>query len=141
MENDPSFTNIIGPYTAAFYDYVRGELAFESDLPYEIISLKVNEAWRYEEHEGRFVEVSETLRGTMSRNPHLKIFVANGYYDLATPFFATEFTFSRLGLDPSLAGNISMGYYEAGHMMYIHVPSLVQLKKDLAKFVREAKGA
>ena len=76
----------------------------------------------------------------MTINPHLKVFVANGYYDLATPFFATEYTFSRLGLDPSLRGNVSMGYYEAGHMMYIHVPSLEKLKADLAKFVRESRG-
>jgi carboxypeptidase C (cathepsin A) len=138
--HDPSFTNIIGPYTAAFYDYVRGDLGFESDLPYEILSFKTNETWRFEEHENQFVDVGETLRHAMTINPHLKVFVANGYYDLATPFFATEYTFGRLGLDPSLRENISMAYYEAGHMMYIHVPSLVKLKEDLAKFVREARG-
>ncbi len=139
-ENDPSFSNIIGPYTAAFYDYVRGDLGYESDLPYEIINLRAHESWRFEEHENQFVEVAERLRWAMTINPHLKVFVANGYFDLATPFFATEYTFSRLGLDPSLRGNVSMAYYEAGHMMYIHVPSLVKLKTDLAKFMRESRG-
>ena len=139
--NDPSFTNVIGPYTAVFNDYVRGELNFQSDLPYEIISLKVNEAWKFDEHENRFVDVSETLRKAMSINPHLKVYVANGYFDMATPYFATEYTFNHLSLDPSLAANLSMGYYEAGHMMYIHQPSLVQMKKELAAFLKGAVPA
>jgi carboxypeptidase C (cathepsin A) len=64
--------------------------------------------------------------------------VANDFFDLATPYYATWYTFNHLGLDPSLQGNISMGYYEAGHMMYIHIPSLAQFKADLAGFVRSA---
>ena len=67
--------------------------------------------------------------------------VANGYYDLATPYLATERTFNHLGLDPSLQGNVTMRYYEAGHMMYIHVPSLAAQKADLAAFVRSAVSA
>lgn len=136
-ENDPSLTNIMGPYTAAFYDYVRRELKFESDLPYEVLSGGVW-PWSYAEHENQFVYVAESLRRAMTINPYLKVFVANGYYDLATPFFATEYTFNHLGLDESLRGNISMSYYEAGHMMYIHMPSLEQLKKDLAEFIARA---
>jgi carboxypeptidase C (cathepsin A) len=68
----------------------------------------------------------------------MKVFVANGYYDLATPFFATEYTFSHLGLNPKLRGNIVMKEYEAGHMMYIHVPSLMKLKQDVAAFLDAA---
>jgi carboxypeptidase C (cathepsin A) len=64
--------------------------------------------------------------------------VANGYYDLGTPYFATEYTVNHLGLDESLRANLSMGYYEAGHMMYIHIPSLRQMKKDLAEFIRKS---
>ncbi len=66
----------------------------------------------------------------------MKVFVANGYYDLATPFFATEYTFNHLGLDPADRDNIKMSYYEAGHMMYIHIPSLAKLKADLAEFLK-----
>ncbi|HET9326027.1 MAG TPA: peptidase S10 [Candidatus Eisenbacteria bacterium] len=138
IASDPSANNIIGPYTATFNDYVRGELRFESDLPYEILNFKTNEAWRFQEHENRFVEVAETLRRSISMNPHLKVFVANGYYDLATPYFATEYTFNRLGLEPSLRGNVTQGFYEAGHMMYIHRPSLVQMKRDLSRFLEGA---
>jgi carboxypeptidase C (cathepsin A) len=77
----------------------------------------------------------------MAINPHLKVFVANGYFDLATPYFATEYTFNHLSLDPSLQPNISLGYYEAGHMMYVHDPSLVKLKQDLAAFIQSAVPA
>jgi carboxypeptidase C (cathepsin A) len=137
FEHDPSLSIIMGPYTACFNQYVRSDLNFESDLPYEIISLRVR-PWSYAEHENRYVNVSETLRKSMSTNPFMKVFVANGYYDLATPYFATEYTFNHLGLDPSLQDNISMGYYEAGHMMYIHLPSLQKMKADLSEFIRSA---
>jgi len=137
FEHDPSLSIIMGPYTACFNQYVRSDLNFESDLPYEIISLRVR-PWSYAEHENRYVNVSETLRKSMSTNPFMKVFVANGYYDLATPYFATEYTFNHLGLDPSLKVNISMGYYEAGHMMYIHLPSLQKMKADLSEFIRSA---
>ena len=75
----------------------------------------------------------------MNRNPHMRVFVANGYYDLATPYFATIYTFEHIGLEPELRKNISMGFYEAGHMMYIHLPSLAQLKEDLANFMGARK--
>ena len=136
-EYDPSYAAIQGLYTAMLNDYLQRDLGFESDLPYEILTGRV-QPWKYEEHQNQYVNVAETLRGAMSRNPHLKVFVANGYFDLATPYFATQYTFTHLGLDPSLQGNVSMGYYEAGHMMYIHQPSLIQLKQDLAAFMRSA---
>jgi carboxypeptidase C (cathepsin A) len=136
-EYDPLLTNVLGPYAAAFYDYVRSELKFESDLPYEILNDKVW-PWSFAEYENRYVDVGETLRQAMTYNPHLKVFVANGYYDLGTPYFATEYTFNHLGLDPSLRDHVSMGYYEAGHMMYIHLPSLEAIKHDLAEFIQQA---
>ena len=137
MTSDPSMTNVLGPYTATFNDYVRNELKFEKDIPYEILNGQVW-PWSYSEHENQFVYVAETLRQAMTTNPHLKVFVANGYYDLATPYFATEYTFNHLGLDESLRNNIEMNYYEAGHMMYIHMPSLEALKLDLAGFIANA---
>ena len=135
FEYDPSLTNIMGPYTAAFNDYVRGALNYESDLPYEILSPKVH-PWSYAEHENQYVYVAETLRQAMTINPLLRVHIANGYYDMATPFLATEYTFNHLGLDASLGKNISMSYYEAGHMMYIHIPSLRKLKAELTAFMQ-----
>jgi carboxypeptidase C (cathepsin A) len=136
-EYDPLLTNIMGPYTAAFYDYVRRELKFETDLPYEILSGFVH-PWSYKEFENAYVNVGETLRAAMTYNPYLKVFVANGYYDLGTPYFATEYTFDHLGLPEDLRQNITMEYYDAGHMMYIHMPSLKQMKTDLSKFIQGA---
>jgi carboxypeptidase C (cathepsin A) len=137
FEFDPSYAAIQGAYTATLNDYVRADLGFESDLPYEILT-GLHERWDYGKYQNQYVNVAETLRAAMSQNPFLKVFVANGYYDLATPYFATRYTFHHLGLDPGLQENVSMGYYEAGHMMYIHLPSLEQLKKDLAQFIRSA---
>lgn len=138
FEYDPLLSNVLGPYTAAFYDYVRSELKFESDLPYEILSDKVGMNWSYSQFENQYVNVAETLRKSMTYNPHLKVFVANGYYDLGTPYFATEYTFNHLGLNENLQKNISMEYYDAGHMMYIHLPSLKEMKRDLTKFIKDA---
>ena len=133
-EFDPSYALIQGPYTGLLNDYVRRELRFESDLPYEILSDRVH-PWSFDEHQNSYVNVGETLRQAMSMNPHLRVFVANGYYDLATPYLATRYTFDHLELDESLRGNVSMAHYEAGHMMYIHDPSLAQLRDDLAAFL------
>jgi len=133
-EYDPSYAAIQGSFTANFNNYVRNELKYESDITYEILT-GISDEWKPGRlAAGHYINSSEPLRKAMTENPALKIFVANGLYDLATPFCATEYTFNHLGLDPSVRNNISMHYYEAGHMMYINKPSLVQLKSDLASF-------
>ena len=137
-EYDPLFANVSGPYTAAFNDYIRAELKFETDLPYEILSDKVWMNWSYSYFQNQYVNVAETLRSAMTFNKYLKVFVANGYFDLGTPYSATEYTFDHLGLDASLRKNISMAYYDAGHMMYVHLPSLKAMKKDMTKFIKDA---
>ncbi len=139
-EYDPSYAAIQGPFTATLNDYLRSELAFESDLPYEILTERVH-PWRYEQHQNQYVNVAEALRKAMCQNPYLRVFVANGYYDLATPYMATAYTLEHMALEASLRGNVSLGYYEAGHMMYIHGPSLERLKGDLAHFIGAAVPA
>ena len=137
-EHDPSMTAIMGPYTAALNHYVRTELEFQDDAEYEILSGEVFRNWDWMREGTRgvgYVNVAEDLRGAMARDPNLKVFVANGYYDLATPFFATEYTMDHLHVEPELKANIDMQYYESGHMMYIHPESLVKLKEDLAGFI------
>lgn len=136
-EYDPSYAIIQGAYTATLNDYLRAKLCFESDLPYEILTDRVR-PWSYEKHQNQYVNVAETLRQAMSKNPFLRVFVANGYYDLATPYLATRYTFDHMALDKSLRDNISMKHYEAGHMMYVHEESLVALKRDLAAFIGSA---
>jgi carboxypeptidase C (cathepsin A) len=138
-EYDPSIAAIIGPYTATLNDYVRGDLKFDSDLPYEVLTGRVN-PWSYKPYENRYADVGETLRSAMTQNPFLHVFVVKGYYDLATPFFAAEYTFDHLGLDPSLRGHLTGAYYESGHMVYAHMPSLAKLKQDTAQFIRASSG-
>lgn len=137
FDHDPSYTAILGPYTGALNAYVRGELDFETDDEYEILSGKVNQQWNWEvRNRAGYVNVAEDLRRVMSANTHLQVFIANGYYDLATPFFATEYTVNHLGLEPELRDNIEMAYYPAGHMMYIHPESLQELNSDIKDYIR-----
>lgn len=138
-EYDPSMSAILGPYTAAMNHYVRAELAFESDLPYEILTGRVR-PWSYQEFENRHVRVSDTLRKAMHQNGHLKVLVASGYFDFATPYHAARHTLDHLGLDPSLRGNLRETFYEAGHMMYVHRPSLERQYADLTAFLEWAGG-
>lgn len=138
-EYDPSYAAIFGEYTAVLNDYVRRTLKFESDLPYEILTGKVR-PWSYDRNQNRYVDVGETLRSAMTQNPYLKVYVANGFYDLATPFSATRYTFNRMQLDPSIRKNVSMSYFEAGHMVYIDRQSHHKMKADIAKFIAGAAG-
>lgn len=130
---DPSMIAIEGPYTAALNDYVRRELGFESDLPYEILTGRVH-PWSYGDYENRFANLAETLRRAMTKNPSLRVMWACGYYDLATPFFAAEQTASQMQLDPERRKNNEFHYYESGHMMYIRHHDLEKLKKDVQGF-------
>ncbi|MFI6825460.1 S10 family peptidase [Kribbella sp. NPDC050241] len=137
---DPSFSAIIGPYTAALNHYVRVELGYQNDLPYEILSMDAAKNWSYKEFEGQQITVAEKLAEAMRVNPHLKVHVACGHYDGATPYFATEHTLGRLQLPAELLGNIETKYYPAGHMMYVHDPSRVQQSEDIATFIRGASN-
>lgn len=136
-EEDPSYSGIYGAYTAVLNDWVRRGLGFETDLPYEILTGKVR-PWSYSRYENRYLDVSETLRAAMTQNRDLKVLVANGYYDLATPFAATEYTFARMQIDPELRGNVTLTFYAGGHMMYIDRAAHKKLKEDVAKFIASA---
>jgi carboxypeptidase C (cathepsin A) len=135
MRDDASVSRIIGAYAAGFNHYVRTELEYENDLPYEVLSTDVNRAWSYSDFEGRAVSAVESLAAAMRANPHLKVHVAMGYYDGATPYFAAEHVIARLAIPEELRENIEPAYYPAGHMMYVHEPSRVQQSKDLANFI------
>jgi carboxypeptidase C (cathepsin A) len=119
---------------------VRAELEYLNDLPYEIINGDANEAWSFKEFEGSPVTVADKLGEAMRANPHLKVHVASGRYDGATPYFATEYTMARLEIPAELQDNIEFHYYPAGHMMYVHEPSRLQQSKDLAAFIRGASN-
>jgi len=140
MDADPSMDAIIGPYAAAFNHYVRDELGYANDLPYEQMTSRVF-PWSFKDFEGRPVDVTPQLERAMRQNPHLKVHVAYGYYDGATPHFAAEDVVAHLRLPEELRANIEHRYYEAGHMMYVHEPSRRRQSVDLADFVTRSTGS
>lgn len=132
FEFDPSMAAIRAPYTAAFNDYVRRELGYEDEKHYWILGGGIGR-WDFGGGNG-YAETRSSLRDALLRNPYMRVFVASGYYDMATPFFGAEYTMNHLGIPPELRENITIAEYEAGHMMYIDEPSLVKFKVDVAAF-------
>ncbi|MBA2369807.1 MAG: peptidase S10 [Candidatus Protochlamydia sp.] len=131
FDYDPSMNAIFGAFTSTFNNYVKNDLKWETDNRYQILNNV--QPWDYGSGNQCF-NVADTLRSVMAKNFNLRVFVANGYFDLATPFFGTEYTFNHLGMDRALLNHVTMKYYEAGHMMYIYLPALKQLKVDLSHF-------
>jgi carboxypeptidase C (cathepsin A) len=136
QEFDPSNTALQGAYTALFMDYVRNDLKWESDLHYD--SSGNVRPWTYDQN--RYMDMTEPLRSTMARNPYLKVFVAAGYYDMATPFHGIEVNMWHLAYDPVYTQRVQFGYYEGGHMMYIRPSAHKGVKGDLAKFITANSG-
>lgn len=155
-EYDPANALLMGSFSAALNNYLGTVLGYKKEVPYAIYGNVY--PWNYSfDPSGRMIPgitgsarnvssregslfVAETLRRAMAENTALKIFCCNGYYDGATPFFGTEYTFSQLMLDGSFKDRVRMGYYEAGHMVYIHKPSMKKLKSDLTSFIAWSIG-
>jgi carboxypeptidase C (cathepsin A) len=134
---DPSYASVQGIFTAMFNDYIRVELKYNSDMPYQVLTGKV-QPWNYDHFQNRYVNVAEMLRQAITQNPSLKVMIANGYYDLATPFFATEYTVNHIGLEPGLSSHISLTYCDAGHMLYTKKSCLDGLHGAMADFYQKA---
>jgi carboxypeptidase C (cathepsin A) len=135
-EFDPAMLAIKPPYTSTFNSYVRAELGVETDMLYEALSDKVFEKWEWEK--GHLPSTGDSLRSAIAKNPYLKVFVGQGYYDLATPHFATQYMVSHMNVDPELRDNVQTMYYQAGHMFYLDLESLAALKKDIDNFIQLA---
>jgi carboxypeptidase C (cathepsin A) len=134
-ESDPSADAIFSAYASTFNHYVRNDLKFEDDRPYNILASVGKWNWNAE---NQFADVSEVLSESMTANPFLKVHVSNGYFDMATPYFASRYTFNHLRVHPDLLKNITQDDYHSGHMMYLNLPDLKKQKADLAKFIRAA---
>lgn len=128
--DDPSYANVYGAFATTLNAYLRGDLKYESDLAYEILTRDVH-PWSYAGFAGRYVSSADALGDAMTSNPDLRVFVACGHYDLATPGGGIEHTISHLPTDPARLSNVTYGYYEGGHMMYSNVDSLIRLNADL----------
>ena len=145
-EFDPSDTGITGAFVAAFHDYLTRELGYTSDLQYRPTYYSAGLQWDFT-HSGRGLgnggynnqaDVALDLSQAMRENPHLLVYSLNGVYDLATPFFGTEYDLQHLQLEPGLRGNVRFAYYPSGHMVYLNPEALKSMKADLARFYDEA---
>ena len=130
---DPSLAGVRAPYTSTFNNYVRTELGYKTDVPYHILGEGIG-PWDWQTRMG-YPTTTDELKDALSKNPHMMVMIASGYYDLATPYRAVEHTLAGLALDRSLRKNITIEKYESGHMMYVHGPSLHKLKRDGAALI------
>jgi carboxypeptidase C (cathepsin A) len=134
-EYDPSSTLITPPFTAVFTDYIRTELNYKTDMFY--YPSGGVQPWDYQVQNG-FGDTTSLLHNAMVKNPYMKVMVAAGYYDLATPYYAVEYTFNHMGLSPEMHKNITWDFYQAGHMLYIDSDSHAKLKHDFGEFLSSA---
>lgn len=137
FEYDPSYSNIQSPYTATLNDYVRRELGYKTDTYYNILG-GLGQQWDWGNAGDGPPNTSDGLRKAFVRNPHMKVYIAKGYYDMATPFFAVDHTFAHMALPKEANANITDSYFEAGHMMYIEHESLVRQREDLRRLIDSA---
>lgn len=136
-EFDPSMNGIIPPFGSVLQPYIRTELGYESDVEYHIIR-GFGPKWNNGDASKGYADTSDALRSAFAKNPYMKVFIASGYFDLATPYYATEYTFSHMNLDPSVRGNVQIKEYPTGHMIYIEHDSLVKLNEDCRTFIQDA---
>lgn len=138
FEADPASYAIDGAYTAALQSYMASDLDTLREEKYQVLSGEVFSNWNWlygnSPRSQGFLAMTPNLSRAMRQNKDFHVFIANGYYDLATPFFATEYSMNHFGIDPE---KVTMKYYEAGHMMYIHQPSMDQLIKDMRAFIAQ----
>jgi carboxypeptidase C (cathepsin A) len=134
MDADPSIDAIDAPFTAALHHYLRGELGSNQDLPYEVFANTIKQ-WSFKEFEGKPISVADKLERLMRVNPHLRVRIEYGYYDLATPYHAAEDMVAHLHLPDEAFDRIEHAYFPSGHMPYLHEESRVAEAEGIAAFV------
>jgi carboxypeptidase C (cathepsin A) len=130
---DPSYAATYGPFSAAMNAYLRQELKFEDDLPYEILTGV--QPWNFDTR-NNYPSVAGRLASVMSQNPHLRVLVLGGLRDLACPIDGIRYSMEHLQLDATYRSNITYAEYESGHMMYIYLRDLQKLQRDLTGFIQ-----
>ncbi len=140
-EYDPQAASISAAFVATFNDYLHGDLKFGQGETYRASNYAIEEKWKWThrpigaEGEQPIVNSGVDLALALTQDASLQVLVLNGYFDLATPFSATEYMMSHLGVPPDASARIHMQYYEAGHMMYVHPASLHKMKSDMDAFI------
>ncbi len=137
---DPAESAILPPYVSVFNNYVRTELGYKTDMPYQAFPADQNfeNLWNWGSASNGFPDTATALRQAIVKNPYLKVLVMEGLYDLATPSYAADWTMDHLNLSPPYRKNISFATYEAGHMIYLPIDGLKKMKADEAAFVDRA---
>ena len=138
---DPTESAILPPFTSAFNNYVRTELGYKTDMPYQVFPADQNffeNSWNWGSGITGFPDTATALRQAIVKNPYLKVLVMEGLYDLATPFYAADYTIDHLNLGPQYRKNISFATYDAGHMVYLPADGLKKMKADEAGFMDRA---
>jgi carboxypeptidase C (cathepsin A) len=135
-EFDQSWSIVIGSYVALINDYIRRDLEYENDLPYNFLAGV--QPWPLKPGGRGYLNAAEILRQAMHMNPQLKVLIASGYYDFATPYFDADYTVAHMDLAKELQKNITMTYYESGHMMYVRKVAHQKFRKDMEDFIRAA---
>ncbi len=139
---DPTDSSIDAPYTTAVNQYIRDDLRYNPPIPYRTSVYDIiyadGSSWDFTHNRREPTNVAPDLADAMTQNPDLKVFSANGYYDFATPFFATQYTLQHLEIAPALQSNITYGFYQAGHMIYLDDSALAAYKADLARWYDSA---
>ena len=140
-EFDPGIEAIAAPYTMAALGYFGGTLGVNLEQPFQVLSLEVNSSWNWQRGEGAgrsigFTSTSPDLARALRRNPHLKVLAASGRYDLGTPYSASDWSLAQLDAPPDVLARVTHRYYDAGHMMYTRPADLMQLKADLAAWMK-----
>ncbi len=143
-EYDPSDTGVSGAFIGTMHDYLERDLGYNTPMTYRPSGNGINRAWNWKHKPpganfpANVADTAQDLSAAMRQNPHLKLYSLNGLYDMATPFFGTEYDIAHMWLDPAVRGNVRFAYYPSGHMVYLNPEALKQMKADVAKFIDDA---